>query len=265
MRVAAIGFDVSLQAPHEERVARAADLVRAQRGADLVVLPELWAHGAFAYESWAASAEPVDGRTVSAVAAAAREIRSHVLAGSIIELGADGLYNTAVLLGPDGGVAATYRKIHRFGFGGGEVTALGHGTAVVTAPVGQAVIGLATCYDLRFPELFRALVDAGATMIVMPSSWPAKRIEHWRVLAKARAIESQAYVIACNAVGSHAGYTMGGHAAIIDPWGAVLAEAGAATEEVLTADIDPAYVTKTRDSFPVLRDRMLPLAREQSR
>ena len=257
MRVAVAGLDVDMELSHDARVGRAAGLVRAQRGADLVVLPELWAHGAFAYDTWAASAEPLDGPTVSAMAEAAADIGAYVLCGSIIERGDDGsLYNTAVMLDPSGALVVSYRKIHRFGFGKGEVTTLGRGHDVVTCKVNDAVLGLATCYDLRFSELFRALVDAGATVIALPSSWPEKRIEHWRVLARARAIESQAYVIACNAVGSHSGYTLGGHSAVIDPWGEVLAESGT-DEEVLVVDIDPDYVTKTRESFPVLRDRVL--------
>lgn len=259
MLVAVIGLDVSLDSPYDERVAHALDLVRKQRGADLVVLPELWAHGAFAYDTWAEAAEPIDGPTATALSAAAAEIGAHVLGGSIMERAPEGRYNTAVLFGPDGALVAAYRKIHRFGFGAGEATALEHGTEIVTHPVGDAVLGMATCYDLRFPEMFRALVDAGATVMAMPAGWPDKRIDHWRLLARARAVESQAYVIACNAVGSHAGYRMGGYSAVIDPWGEVLAEAGPVAEEVLTVDIDPAYVTKTRDSFPVLRDRMLPL------
>jgi predicted amidohydrolase len=256
MRVAVLALEVDLDVPYEGRVSRAADLVRSQRGADLVVLPELWAHGAFAYETWPVSAEPLAGPAVTAISAAAAEIGAHVLAGSIIERSTDGLYNTAVLVNPAGGIAATYRKIHRFGFGEGEATSLQRGDRIVVHPVGDAVLGLATCYDLRFPEMFRALVDAGATVLVLPASWPDKRIEHWQLLIRARAIESQAYVVACNAVGTHAGYRLGGHSAIVDPWGTVLAEAGVG-EEVLAVDIDPESVVKIRDSFPVLRDRVL--------
>jgi predicted amidohydrolase len=256
MQVAVAALDVDLDIPYEKRIAHAADVVRAQRSADLVVLPELWAHGAFAYETWGQSAESLRGPAMAAMAETAAEIEAYVLAGSIVERTDEGLYNTAVLLDPRGTVAASYRKIHRFGFGAGEVTVLDHGDSVVTHPIGEAVVGLATCYDLRFPELFRDLVDAGATILAIPASWPDKRIEHWRLLTKARAVESQAYVIACNAVGSHAGYRLGGYSAVIDPWGTVLAEAGT-DEEVITADIDPEYVVKTREGFPVLRDRML--------
>ena len=260
MLVAIVGLDLSLDLPYEDRVARATALVRDQRGTDLVVLPELWAHGAFAYETWPEAAEPIDGPTATALSAAAADIGAHVLGGSIMERTPEALYNTAVLFGPDGALVATYRKIHRFGFGAGEATALEHGTEIVTYPVGDAVLGLATCYDLRFPEMFRALVDAGATVIAIPACWPDKRIDHWRLLARARAVDSQAYVLACNGIGSHAGYRMGGYAAVVDPWGEVLAEAGSVAEEVLTVDIDPAYVRKTRDGFPVVRDRILPLS-----
>src|SRR5262245_52575289 len=117
MQVAVAGLDVDLDIPYDERIAHAADVVRAQRGADLVVLPELWAHGAFAYETWDRSAESLSGPAVGAMAETAAEIKAHVLAGSIVERTQEGLYNTAVLLDPRGMVVASYRKIHRFGFG----------------------------------------------------------------------------------------------------------------------------------------------------
>lgn len=119
-------------------------------------------------------------------------------------------------------------------------------------------MGLATCYDLRFPEQFRLLVDAGATVLVVPAGWPARRREHWTLLARARAIESQAYVLACGTAGTHAGVELAGHSLVVDPWGAVLAEAGPG-EEVLTAELDPGLVARTRADFPVLRDRVLGL------
>ena len=124
-----------------DRVARVADLVRAQQGADLVVLPELWAPGGFAYRTWAERAELIDGPTVTAIGRAAREIGAVVHAGSIVERAADGadrgetgrgLWNTSVVLGADGAVLASYRKIHRFGFGQGEPALMEAGTDVVT-------------------------------------------------------------------------------------------------------------------------------------
>ena len=236
-----------------ERRGRVAELVRAQAGADLVVLPELWPQGGFAYDTWEEQAEPADGPSRQAIAAAARDLGATVHMGSFVERDGTGrLFNTSVLLGPSGEVLTSYRKIHLFGFGEGEPKLMTPGSEVVV----HDGLGLATCYDLRFPELFRALVDGGATALVMASAWPAKRVAHWRLLAQARAVENQMYVVACNTAGTHAGVPMGGHSIVVDPWGEVLAEAGDG-EEVLTVELDLPSVATTRSSFPVLPDRRL--------
>ena len=252
--------------PVAERVERVAALVREQRGADLVVLPELWPAGGFAHRAWKPAAEPVDGPTVATLAAAARAVGAVVHAGSIVEHDPPGpqgrgLWNTSVVLGPDGQVLATYRKVHRFGFGAGEPELLEAGAAVVTVPLplpsGEApVAGLSTCYDLRFPELYRRLLDAGATLFVVPAAWPAARVEHWRLLGRARALENQCWLLACNTAGTHARTPMGGHSQVVSPSGAVLAEAGDG-DEVLVADVDLAEVERYRAEFPVLADRRL--------
>ena len=255
--------------PVGERVARVAALVEAQSGADLVVLPELWAAGGFAYRRWEERAEPVAGPTVTAIAAAARRVGAVVHAGSILECAAAGddrgpegrgRWNTSVLLGPDGQILATYRKIHRFGFGQGEPAILEAGADVVTArlPAGgdHAVAGLATCYDLRFPELFRRLLDAGARLVLVPAAWPAARVGAWTLLGRARAVENQSVVVQCNTAGTHAGVTMGGRSQVVDATGAVLAEAGDG-EEVLVVDVDLDAVDAWRTAFPVLADRRL--------
>jgi predicted amidohydrolase len=257
MRVSLIQLDVSLVAPLPERVAQAAELVASCAGSDLVVLPELWAHGAWAYDAWAGEAEPLDGPTVSAMAKAAAAAGVLLHAGSIAERDGGRLYNTAVLLAPDGTLAARYRKIHRFGFTEGEGRLMSAGEEVVTfTPPGGPVLGLATCYDLRFPELFRALTDAGAQVFVVTSSWPERRLEHWRLLNRARAVENLAYVVAADACGEQVGVRQAGHSVVIDPWGEVLAEAGL-EPTVLHVDIDPGRVDEVRASFPALADRRM--------
>jgi len=187
----------------------------------------------------------------------AREIGAILHAGSIVERSTDGtLYNTSLVYGPDGSRLATYRKIHRFGHGEGEAKLMGPGEEILPVITPLGVMALATCYDLRFPELFRRQVDVGAELSVICSSWPARRIEHWSLLNRARAIENQMFVIACNAAGSHAGVPQGGHSMVVDPWGRVVAEAGS-EPTVLTAEIDVSEVAKTRAEFPVLADRRL--------
>ncbi|MFI1254886.1 carbon-nitrogen family hydrolase [Streptomyces netropsis] len=257
MRASLIQIGVDPDEPVAERRTRVASLVREQRGSDLVVLPELWTVGAFAYESFAEEAEPLDGPTAEAMAAAAWDTGVWLHAGSIVERDPDGpLYNTSLVFSPKGDLVRTYRKIHRFGFDKGEAVMMAPGSEVVTVPLPQTTLGLATCYDLRFPELFRALVDAGAQTLVVPAGWPARRREHWTLFAKARAVENQSYVLACDTAGTHAGVEQAGHSIVVDPWGEVLAEAGTG-EEVLTVELDLARVAKTREDFPALKDRVL--------
>ncbi|NGO10833.1 carbon-nitrogen family hydrolase [Streptomyces sp. HC44] len=244
----------------EARRRRAASLVREageEGGADLVVLPELWTTGAFAYESFGTEAEPLEGPTYEVMAKAASDAGVWLHAGSIPERDPDGLlYNTSLVFSPSGELAASYRKIHRFGFDKGEAVLMGAGADLVTVRLPSTTLGLATCYDLRFPELFRRLVDADAEIFVIPAGWPERRRSHWTLLAQARAVENQSYVLACGTAGTHAGVPQAGHSIVVDPWGEVLAQAGP-DEEVLTVDFDPSKVGATRDQFPVLKDRVL--------
>ncbi|MFG2293332.1 carbon-nitrogen family hydrolase [Streptomyces sp. NPDC048603] len=236
---------------------RVAGLVREQSDSDLVVLPELWPVGAFAYEQFETEAEPLDGPTYDALSKAARDAGVWLHAGSIVERAGDGrLYNTALVISPAGELAATYRKIHRFGFDEGEAVLMSAGDSLTTVELPEQTLGLATCYDLRFPELFRGLIDSGATTLVVSAGWPERRRAHWTLLSRARAVEEQAYVLACGTAGTHAGVQQAGHSLVVDPWGEVVAEAGPG-EQVLTVDLDPRKVAETREQFPALKDRML--------
>lgn len=264
MRIAAIQLSYDDTESLADRTDRVAGLVRAEAGADLVVLPELWSAGGFSYRDWPERSQDVGGAVVSALADAARDAGVWLHGGSIAEHPASGesgpegksLWNTSVLLDPSGSVAATYRKIHRFGFAGGEPKLMEAGAEVVVLEVAGMPTGLSTCYDLRFPELYRAQVDRGATAFVIPAAWPAARVEAWRLLLRARATEDQCLVIGCNTAGTHAKTPMGGHSAVIDATGEVLAEAGT-DEEILRVDVDPASVTQFREAFPVLADRRM--------
>lgn len=268
MRASLIQIAVDEGESVNSRRSRVSSLVRevAERERpDLVVLPELWTTGAFAYESFASEAESLDGPTREAMAKAASDAGVWLHAGSIPEQAAagdasgeaaGGLYNTSLVFSPEGELAASYRKIHRFGFDKGEAVLMGAGRELVTVRTPEATLGLATCYDLRFPELFRGLVDAGAEMFVVPAGWPARRREHWTLFARARAVEDQVYVLACGTGGTHAGVPQAGHSVVVDPWGEVLAEAGDG-EEILTVDLDLAKVAATREQFPALKDRLV--------
>lgn len=265
MKAALIQFDVDLgRAPEKSRELAVAKVHEAaDGGADLVMLPELWLHGAFDPAPWQDGAEGVDGETGGLMRQTAIDCGVLLHAGSIVERTADGrFFNTSLVFDRRGERLASYRKIHRFGFDQGEAAVMSPGERLVTfdlpGPDGAAVskAGLATCYDVRFPEMYRGLLDAGAQTLLQVAAWPARRVEHWRTLLRARAIEDQIFVLACSAVGTQAGIDMAGHSMVIDPWGDILAEGGEG-EQILRAEFDPAAVATIRENFPVLRDRRL--------
>lgn len=257
MKVSAVQFEFVESEPFEARVERMLALVAAQSDADLVVLPELWPNGGFTYLSWDSTAQPLDGPLVHQLQDAAHRASVVLHAGSFIERHADGaLTNTAVVIDSDGALNSVYRKIHLFGFVDGEPKYLVAGDRVVVAETSVGRLGLATCYDLRFPEMFRQLTDADSEVFVVPAAWPAPRIAHWSVLARARAIENQLPLVAVNTAGAHAGVTMGGASLVVDALGATLAEAGDG-QQVIRAEVDLAHTRDWRERFPALGDRRL--------
>ena len=252
--VALIQLNCSSSEPKESRIARTHRMIgEAAAKADVVVLPELWHCGAFDIDAARHSAEPIDGPLVTSLAAAAKEHGIWLHGGSFAEIDGGDHYNTSVVFTPDGRLAASYRKIHLFGFEGGETVLMSGGEELVVVDTPLGPTGLATCYDLRFPELFRALTAGDATAVVMCSGWPTPRIEHWDVLTRARAIEDQLWIIACNEVGEQPGITLGGHSVVVDPKGNVVAQAGE-EETILYAEIDPELSGQWRAQFPALKD-----------
>lgn len=252
MRVTLIQTEVDGRQPMAERVAAVVEQVRAARGADLVLLPELWATGYFAFDDYAATAEPLDGPVASALGAAARDAGVTLHGGSIVERDGDALHNTSLLFGPDGTLLHSYRKVHLFGYGSREQELLTPGTAVA----GYGTLALSTCYDLRFPELFRGQVGAGSQLFLVAAAWPAARLAHWQLLLRARALENQSYLLACNAAGSQGSVALAGRSAVVDPWGTVLAEAGDRAG-TLTVELDAELPMRARKEFPALADRRL--------
>jgi predicted amidohydrolase len=229
-------------------------------GAELVALPEKWnllAGG----EELLAGAEPLDGPSLAAARGWARELGIHLLAGSVSERGEEKAFNTSVLIGPDGEDLAVYRKIHMFdvdvdGVAYRESAHEEAGTEIVTAPLGETVVGLSVCYDLRFPELYRILALRGARLLAVPSAFTlATGRDHWDVLLRARAVENQTFVLAPNQIGqAPPHFSSYGRSAIVDPWGVVLATAP--DEECFAAaELDFAAQDRVRESFPSLSNR----------
>jgi predicted amidohydrolase len=268
MRIAVVQLGYDDEERFDARVDRVAALVAEQAGHDLVVLPELWGATGFDYTRWGAEAQPLDGPWARAMADAARAAGCVLHAGSFVERlpepGVDGndLANTSLLLDAAGSPLAVYRKIHRFGFGAGEPRLMEAGERVVVTEIpsgtgGSVQVGLSTCYDLRFPELYRHQVESGAELFLVPAAWPAARVAHWTLLGRARAVENQCVVVQCNTAGTHAGYEMGGHSQVVTASGEVLAEAAGGTQQVLSVDVDLEATTAYRRAFPVLDDRRL--------
>jgi predicted amidohydrolase len=224
----------------------------AARGSDVLVLPELWSTG---YDLGRARehATPVGEGMFAAVADLARKRRLYIAGSLLGQIAGSGAGNTAVLYGPDGRLLATYNKIHLFRLMDEEqYLCAGNELALAETPWGKS--GLAICYDLRFPEQFRAYALAGATIVFLPSEWPHPRLDHWRTLLRARAIENQLFVVACNRVGQSGETHFFGHSTIVDPWGEPVVEGG---EEavLLTATIDTARVDEIRARIPIFKDR----------
>ena len=214
-------------------------------------------------------AEPLAGPTVGRFAELAARLGIHLLLGSFNEKAdeAGRCFNTSVLLGPGGAVLTTYRKIHLFdvdvpggvSFRESQTVVPGDTPVTVDTPLGR--IGLTICYDLRFGELYRQLAGAGASLLAVPSAFTlATGKDHWYPLLRARAIETQCWLVAPAQVGEHGDEGLKesyGHAAIVDPWGVVVASAGAAGPGLALAEIDPARVTAVRRAIPVADHRRL--------
>ena len=246
------------------QIARAVDL-----GAQLVVLPENFAY-IRALKDKVALAETLcveePGPIRGAMAAAAREHHVHVLLGGmpVRSPEAGRFYNTAVLLDPEGAIAASYRKIHLFdvripdGAMFTESEYVVAGDDPVVAPILGSTLGLSICYDLRFPELYRRLVELGASILAVPAAFTLHTgKDHWLPLLRARAIENQCYVLAANQHGRHTPErTSFGKSCIVDPWGAIIAQVPD-RDGVAVAELDMAYLEKVRQELPCLGHRRM--------
>ncbi len=244
--------------PKDENIAHAHRLIDRAPDSDLILLPEIWPCGYFSFNRYRDASEPVDGPLVQGLRQKARQRNCHLLMGSFVENDGGVLYNSTLLLDRQGEIIAHYRKIHLFGYQSEERRLLTPGRKVVVTRTPWGVSGFSTCYDLRFPELFRRMVDLGAEFFLVPSAWPLARLEAWRLFNRARAHENLAWLVSCNCAGTNAGSRYAGHSMIVDPTGRVIAEGGE-DEQLVTAEIDPRLVKTTRRQFSALDDRVAEL------
>jgi len=266
LRVAAV--QLNSQTRVEENLAKCHDMVSraASRGAEMVILPEN-----FAYQGSEAGRREiaegigeVEAPVQRALVEMARRNQVVVVGGGLPERSDDPArpYNTCVAYSPQGELLASYRKIHLFdvelsdGTTLRESSASSAGSEPVVMQFAGTTVGLSICYDLRFPELYRALVDRGAEVLMIPAAFTLQTgKDHWHVLLRARAIESQSWVVAPNQWGRHGGARASyGHTMIVDPWGTIVAECSDRVGFVL-ADLDHDIVTSVRSALPSLRHR----------
>ena len=223
----------------------------AARDSDLLLLPELWGSG-YDLKNAGTYATTLDDGLFAETAGLAAEHDLYIYGSLLSSVHGDST-NTGVLFGPTGEILAEYSKLHLFRLmEEDQWLAPGPAPTLADAPWGKA--GLSICYDLRFPELYRSYALQGAHVFLVPAQWPHPRLYHWQTLLRARAIENQTFVIACNRVGITDDTEFCGHSAIIDPWGEIIVEAGE-TPVLLTADIDLGRVAEIRQKIPVFQDR----------
>lgn len=234
-------FDVAVQMIHEA----------ARNGSALILFPELWTSG---YDlANAAAYLPTNREFLGELSALARE--NHIAIGGSYLTGRGGLfYNTFTLIQPDGSYAPTYDKTHLFRLMA-EDRYLASGQHLQQVDLGWLTAGLAVCYDLRFPEMFRRYALEGTRSVLICSEWSLRRVTHWQTLLRARAIENQVFMFATNAVGQSGDDLNGGRSAVLTPWGDAVVEGSDTGEELLTGQIDLKQQDQVRSLVPVFADR----------
>jgi len=229
----------------------------AKRGSDLICFPEMWTTGF----NWAANRRMAQEHEKIIERIAEMASRYHIwINGSMLALNEEGkIANTSILFNPSGQTVGIYRKTHLFSYmHENEHMTAGLSLCIAETPWGP--IGLSICYDIRFPELFRTYALKGVKMVLSPMAFPYPRLEHWKILVRARAIENQMYMIGTNQVGTEdfgpdGLVTYFGSSVIVDPWGETVIEAGNTSEALLTVAIDMDHVDKIRGRMKVFEDR----------
>lgn len=215
----------------------------------LLIFPEMTLTG-FTMQS-SLQAEEVSGDSISFFKSIAKRKNCHVVAGSILKEG-NNIFNSAIHLNEEGEIQKVYNKIHPFSMSGEDIK-YSAGEKPVITKIGDIKTGLSICYDLRFPELFRFYAKQKVDLIIDIANWPSARIEHWRTLLKARAIENQCFVIGVNRTGSDPVSKYNGFSSVYDPTGKEIVTVEN-KEEMITANLDIQLVQETRNKYPFLND-----------
>lgn len=219
---------------------------------DIIVLPELWTTG---YDLTRIN-EIADHEGLNIqemISNWSRTYNVNIVNGSIAKSTIEGVYNTMYISDRNGNIIHEYSKLHLFKLMDEHHYLKAGQTESLFELEGEACAGF-ICYDIRFPEWIRKHTISGAKVLFVVAEWPLPRLQHWRTLLIARAIENQCYVVACNRVGKDPNNTFSGHSMIIDPWGEIVAEAGE-KDEIISAEIDLQKVTDVRNQIPIFSDR----------
>jgi len=224
----------------------------ADQGAELVLLPEMWSCG-FDNRKLHEHAADVPG-IIEKISKKAKQHRI-IIAGTMPEAAGENIYNTMYVIDMDGSVAGSYRKVHLFS-PTREHEYFSAGNSPVVCNTSKGLIGLMICYDLRFPELCRAVALKGAWVVLTAAQWPIERIDHWKTLLKARAVENQVFMVAANSSGRDKNLTYGGCSRIVSPFGEVMAAAEGNSPASIIAKLDPREVDKYRQSVSYLDERV---------
>ena len=224
-------------------------------GAELVVFPEM-ADTGYAMPVIQACARLWSEGAVPELQKSAKSLSIAIVCG-VSERDGGTIYNSQVFIDANGKVVGSYRKTHLFtGAPIGEDKCFSPGNELTSFPFGGLRLGLSICYDLRFPEVYRILaIGEGVNVFILSSAWPFPRLEHFRILATARAIENQSYMIVSNRVGTDDGVTCCGSSAIIDPYGVILASASTDREELVLAEVSEEAITSVRNRMAVFAQR----------
>lgn len=256
MKVAILQLAFSQEDDKAARISRVEGILDQVKDADLVLLPEVWNIGYFAFDQYKSQSETLEGETITRLAAKAKEHGMYIYAGSFIERDGDNLYNGTALLDRKGEICGHYRKIHLFGIGSEERKYLSAGEKTTVCDTDFGKVGLSICYDVRFPELHRRMAAEGAEFILSCAAWPYPRVENWLVLNQARAIENQCFYMTCGCAGTSNGKGFIGRSMAVDPWGNVVSSAGE-QETILQFEINPEDVARCRSQLSFLKDRIL--------
>lgn len=254
MKVSAIQMDMRLGDP-DYNFAHAVALIRqaAQQKPDVITLPETWNVGFFPKENLAALSDCDGARVKSVFGPLAQELGVNIIAGSVANQKDGKIFNTAHIFDRNGKLVADYDKTHLF-TPMGEDNYFENGSRVVHFELDGVRCGIVICYDIRFLELVRTLALQKIDVLFVVAQWPDKRVFHWNILNRARAIENQMFVVCTNSCGLAGDTRYGGNSALIDPWGETIATAGTG-EEIITGELDMSIITGIRESINVFRDR----------